>query len=202
MRWKNKIWVFDDIIPVAQQEEIRDTLLGRGFPWLFVPDVTGGGVSEDERPAFSHNFIRAGEVNTAAEHLKLLEILVEPCLKKVNEETNTMGDYSIIQSRTFLQLPLSTVDGGEYDAHHVDLLQEHVVFLYYVCDADGDTVLFENMYSEETPETPTLDQLKEKTRVTPKQGRVVIFDGGYWHTATQPSKNVRCIINTDVVQHA
>ena len=49
-------------------------------------------------------------------------------------------------------------------------------------------------------EPPALRALKEKQRVKPKQGRVVIFDGAFWHTATQPSKGIRCVINTDVVQ--
>ena len=35
----------------------------------------------------------------------------------------------------------------------------------------------------------------EKQRVTPKQGRVVIFEGGQYHTAEQPTKGTRCIVN-------
>ncbi|TNF99394.1 MAG: hypothetical protein EP297_05670 [Gammaproteobacteria bacterium] len=121
-------------------------------------------------------------------------------MKKIKEKTNTVGNYSVFSSRTFLQLPLSTISGGEYDSPHVDLFDEHFALLYYVCDSDGDTVIFENMYSKEKPKQPKLRNLKEKIRVTLKQGRVVIFDGFYWHTATQPSKSVRCVINTDVVQ--
>jgi ectoine hydroxylase-related dioxygenase (phytanoyl-CoA dioxygenase family) len=132
----------------------------------------------------------------------MLEPLWTNCIQKVKEETNSAGNYSIVKSRTFLQLPLNGLSGREYDAHHVDLLKEHFALLYYVCDADGDTVIFENMYSESDRKVPELHELKEKMRVTPKQGRVVIFDGYYWHTATQPAKSVRCVINTDVVQHA
>ena len=46
---------------------------------------------------------------------------------------------------------------------------------------------------------PDFENLKEKQRVMPKQGRVVCFDGYYWHTSQQPSKGVRCIINYNVV---
>ena len=35
----------------------------------------------------------------------------------------------------------------------------------------------------------------EKQRVTPKQGRVVIFDGGLYHTAQQCKNKMRCIVN-------
>jgi hypothetical protein len=203
MKWKKQIWVFDDIISIAQQEEVKNTVMGMDFPWFFVPDITGGH-SRDKRPGFSHNFIRAGVINTntTEAHIKMLEMLVGPCMEKIKEKTASVGNYSVFSSRTFLQLPLSTIKGGEYDAPHVDLFDEHFALLYYVCDSDGDTVIFENMYSKEKPKRkpPLLRKLKEKIRVTPKQGRVVIFDGFYWHTATQPSKNVRCVINTDVVQ--
>ena len=39
-----------------------------------------------------------------------------------------------------------------------------------------------------------------KQKVTPKQGRVVLFDGGLMHTAEQPiNSNVRCIVNYDLI---
>jgi hypothetical protein len=205
MKWKRKVWVFDNIISLEEQEKIRKTLLGSDtegsvFPWHFIPDVTGGG-SRDKRPAFGHTFIRDGVIKSNQAHIAVLEPLWGGCMKKMKEKTNTVGKYSITQARTFLQLPLSTLSGSEYDAHHIDLFEDHFALLYYVCDSDGDTVIFENMYSKNDPKPPEPHQLKEKMRVTPKQGRVVIFDGYYWHTATQPAKGVRCVINTDVVQY-
>ena len=205
MKWKKKVWVFDDIVPAEKQEEIRRTMLGSetaasDFPWHFIPDVTGGG-SRDKRPAFGQTFIRDGVIKSNETYIRMLSPLWSSCMERIKEKTNTVGKYSIVKSRTFLQLPLRNLSGSEYDAHHIDLLEEHFALLYYVCDSDGDTVIFENMYSKKVPKPPEPHELKEKIRVTPKQGRVVIFDGYYWHTATQPTTNVRCIINTDVVQH-
>ena len=48
------------------------------------------------------------------------------------------------------------------------------------------------MNSEETA------KLLIKKKITPKQGRVVVFDGRFYHTAEQPTDNKRCIINFDV----
>jgi hypothetical protein len=200
MKWKKQIWVFDDIIPIEQQETIKNTLLGPQFPWRFVDDVTGGG-SQDKRPAFSHTFISDGAIRTNQAFVNVLQPLWKNCMGKVMEKTSTQGNYSALKARSFLQLPLANLTGSEYDSHHIDMMQEHFAFLYYVCDSDGDTVLFENMYSRDNPNSPEPGELKEKMRVTPKQGRVVIFDGYYWHTATQPSKGIRCVINTDVVQN-
>lgn len=206
MKWKKKIWVIDDVIPVVEQEKIKRVLIGDDttdsvFPWHFVDDVTGGG-SRDKRPAFSHTFVREGEIKSHQAYIKMLEPLWKNSLEKIKEKTQSTANYSAVAARTFLQLPLNGVKGGEYDAHHIDRLEEHFAVLYYVCDADGETVIFDNMYSKNHPQPPQPYQLKEKKRVKPKQGRVVIFDGYYWHTATQPSKHVRCVINTDIIQQA
>ena len=42
------------------------------------------------------------------------------------------------------------------------------------------------------------DQYTIKEKVTPKQGRVVLFDGGLYYTAEQPLNNNRCIVNYDL----
>ena len=39
------------------------------------------------------------------------------------------------------------------------------------------------------------DIYTEKQRVTPKQGRVVLFDGSHYHTAQQCTNKIRCIVN-------
>ena len=63
---------------------------------------------------------------------------------------------------------------------------------------------FENLGTQyptatvDSREKTFFEDVKELQRITPKQGRVVVFDGMYWHTAEQPTKDVRCIINVNV----
>ena len=71
------------------------------------------------------------------------------------------------------------------------MIDNHYVVLYYVLDSDGDTIIYNE---QEESETYTI-----KERVTPKQGRVVIFDGRFYHTAEQPRHNTRCILNYDLL---
>ena len=54
-------------------------------------------------------------------------------------------------------------------------------------DSDGDTIIYNERKESES--------YTVKERVTPKQGRIVIFDGGLYHTAEQPLNNTRCIVN-------
>ena len=102
-----------------------------------------------------------------------------------------------LQGRSFLQLPLN-LKNRSLDAPHVDADVEHMVIFYYVNDSDGDTVIYENLF-EGYDKVPLMSELKESKRVTPKAGRVVMFNGKHWHTSCQPQHNVRCVVNYNVV---
>ena len=196
-KWKDQVYVFDDILPLEGQLEIKNWLLGESFPWQYLPDVTGGG-SQDARPAMRHSFIGQGITNTT-QPLDLIQQLLNASLNRLYEETQQKAQYELFNSRAFLQFPLKTLSGPKYDAHHIDHVSEHLSILYYVIDADGDTVLFDNTYHPHLrPSAPSPDQLTELQRISPKQGRVVIFDGYRWHTATQPKTGIRCVINSNV----
>ena len=84
------------------------------------------------------------------------------------------------------------------DTPHIDLHHPHTVFLYYINDADGDTVLY-NYKSKNIKDIPNYEDIKIIKKVKPKQGRVLVFDGMTWHSSTQPTKGPRCIINFDMV---
>ena len=44
-----------------------------------------------------------------------------------------------------------------------------------------------------------MKDMEELKRITPKQGRVIMFNGDNFHTAQQPIKNVRCIVNYNII---
>jgi hypothetical protein len=199
MEWENKVFVVDDILTEKQQEDVKRILLSSQFPWHFTPDVTGGG-SRDGRPAFQNRLIYDGKINVGGKVLSLLQQLIDNSLSKLYEELNVKANYEVFRIRTILQMPLANLGGSRRDAHHIDYKKKHLSILYYVFDADGDTVIFENMYHPNDIKVPESNELKVKKKVTPKQGRVVIFDGYHWHTGTQPKKGMRCVINNNVLQ--
>jgi len=189
--------VFDNLIEKPLQEEIKSTLLGnKDFPWYHLNDVTTQNPSRTQsRPAFDHNFYIDNEQFSDFGYIPI-EIVnrgIDELNLKINEMTN---------SRTFLQLPLSShyLKDNTVDTAHVDSSHPHLVFLYYVIDSDGDTIIYDKKYEEgETGlNSKMTSKLLIKKRVNPKQGRLVVFDGEYWHTAEQPKYNKRCIINTNI----
>ena len=199
MEWENKVFVVDDILTKKQQEDLKRILLSSQFPWHFIPDVTAG-AGGDGRPAFKNQLIYDGKVNVGGKALSLLQQLIDNSLSKLYEELNVKANYELFRIVTILQMPLANLGGSRRDAHHIDFKKKHLNILYYVFDADGDTVIFENMYHPNDIKFPEPNELKVKKKVTPKQGRVVIFDGYHWHTGTQPKKGMRCVININVYQ--
>lgn len=184
------IVIVDNIIDTQLQETIKDTLLSKSFNWFYISDVTNVNQNKQQRPGFEHNFVINEKINSDFHNL-VLPIIKNSCLHINYNFTK------IIQGRSFLQLPLNIKD-KKIDTPHLDLLTSHLVILYYVTTSDGDTVIYKNKYNKNNA-IPYFEDLKELKRVTPRQGRVVLFDGLHWHTSQQPKKNVRCIINYNVI---
>ena len=183
----NEIIVIDNIIDLDYQEQIKSILLGEinykdyEFPWYYTKDVTKSDSQDSQkRPAFTHGYVKLSGIVISEFHDIFLN-LIKVCCHRLQ-----MTTVDVIQGRSFLQLPLTTKK-GKVDTPHIDTDDKHFVMLYYVVDSDGDTIIYnEKVESEE---------YTIKKSVTPKQGRVVLFDGGLYHTAEQPTKDTRCVVN-------
>ena len=218
---ENEIIVIDDIIDEEYQESIKDILVGNTtyispiatdkenphirFPWYYTTDVTVGDDPESNqgRAGLSHTYVVSdldedGEEYETYENIPGIPIsefhwLFIPLLEKVIEGTLGLKTANVCRGRSFLQFPLN-LNTNEPDTPHVDMHRNHFVILYYVVDSEGDTIIYNERWNNDIkPKKYT-----EKQRVTPKQGRVVIFDGRLYHTAEQSINTTRCIVNYDV----
>lgn len=186
------IYVFDNIIDLEEQKIIKNKLFGSNFSWYFTKDISKLNNDNQSRPAFLHTFIRDKKDNSTDTYL-ILNIIKNSC-KKIKFDIK-----EILQARAFIQLPLNKnfIKKG-VDTPHVDNTQNHLVVLYYVISSDGETIIYDKKYKNEN-KNYSFDNVKQIKRIKPKQGRVVIFDGLYYHTAEQPKKNVRCVINSNII---
>ena len=206
MNFEDKIIIFDDFIEKDYQEKIKRELLGAEdhlgqlFPWYYIEDVTSAYDPDSQhRPGLSHQYVKLpkglddddedivpGPKSVGQVTSEYHELFV-PMLKTVGAKLG-MRNINVLQGRSFLQFPVNT--DGTIDSPHIDICSEvdFIVALYYVVDSDGDTVIY-----NETEESKTYTIKKS---VTPKQGRMVIFDGSLYHAAEQPiNSNTRCIVN-------
>ena len=188
------IKVFDDIVDIFDQEIIKHQVFTESH-FLYCDDISFIGNKRQRRPGFKHVF----DIDILHDSIKSV---VNNCNKKIGRKPINVSDPlvgdKIIEARTFVQLPLNPDFAGTgVDTPHLDRFEPHLVFLYYVCDSDGDTIIYDYK-TEKEGDVPFFEDVKELKRITPKQGRVVIFDGMYWHTAEQPKKDVRCILNFNI----
>ena len=207
IKFKDKIIIIDDFIEKDYQEKIKVALLGAEnhtglqFPWYYIEDVTAAYENHSQhRPGLSHQYVMLPDELTGEEDVQLdyhkvgttmseYHKLFIPMLQRVGFKFG-LSDVKVLQGRSFLQFPVNT--DGTIDSPHIDIIGsiDYIVALYYVCDSDGDTVIYKER--EENPE----GKYTVKERVTPKKGRLVIFDGALYHAAEQPiNSNTRCIVN-------
>lgn len=184
------IQVIDNFIDIEYQETIKQMLFCDRFPWYYIADITSAKTPESmSAPACRHMFV--SESNITSDNFQTLV----PMARKITESTSFT---QLVQCRTFLQFPLSdSFVRRRTDDLHIDLHTRHLVLLYYVCDSDGDTIIVDR-----PPDVPPtqMEKCPILKQVTPKQGRAVIFDGSLYHTAQQPTSNMRCIINFDFIE--
>lgn len=188
---KNKFIVVDNFIPFSYQEKLKEWIYNGSFPWYYVGNVTTT-ENKEFRPAMSHLIYDNGEKISTLE----IDILAHVGAEKFNWVFN-----SITIAKTILQFPLNeNCIGKNLDTLHVDVdpFYPHLVVLYYVFDADGDTLITDLQYDGSLPTTIPYENQNIMARVTPKQGRAVIFDGRFYHTAEQPKKGMRGIINLNL----
>ena len=190
---KGGILVIDDFIDKDYQEDIKDVLLGKEewgdllFPWHYIDDVTAAFEDGNQgRPGLSHVYVEYNDDQTSDIVSDFHDLFI-PMLELACGILE-IPSARIVQGRSFMQFPLN-LQSDEDDTPHIDLEEgeRHIVVLYYVKDSDGDTVI----YNERTES----DTYTVKQKVTPKQGRVVIFDGSQYHAAQQAINSVRCIVN-------
>ena len=193
-----QIKVIDDFIDKDYQEKIKLQLLGgvdsknkyhfSDFPWFYIEDVTASGDEDSQhRPGLGHQYVEFDDISPGIVVSDYHNLMI-PMLRKVGFRMG-IRDVKVLQGRSFLQFPVK--ERGDPDLPHIDICDKiHIVGLYYVVDSDGDTIIYNERRESES--------YTIKQRVTPKQGRIVIFDGGLYHTAEQPLNNTRCIINYNI----
>jgi len=176
------VLIFDDVIPKLYQDRIEAMMTNIEFPWKFLSDVTYGG--KDSAKSVDPN--AKGTAGFA--HL---------FYDRMMEHESPQWDFLFPLFLTFVDTPnyeLLRVKGGlllptklGYNMPHIDAECPHTTALYYVNDSDGDTFFFNN-------------DGEICNRVTPKKGRLIIFDGLTHHASSCPIESShRLVINFNYV---
>ena len=144
-------------------------------PWYFFKDCTHPvelveRENLDYNPYFSHA-LSQGDLQSVHYKLFPLDFVSQFAMKK---------GMKMLRSHITFHFP-NLQKFGKHHNVHVDRETPHDVVLYYINDADGDTFFFKD---------------KEVIhRETPERGKMVLFDGSYYHASSAPSNNIRMTLN-------
>ena len=203
-------YVIDDCISEDFQEEIINQVIYQpwklaGYNKKYFPTTQ----KNDPYPPYSFGLTikKEDEISFKEVYEKVSLPIVECIRKYVN-----INEKDIILNRGFLQLPLEPKHLKKSLGIHLDNDIDHYVAVYYLFDRDGDTIIYEqtkydvgNEITDKNNANPSSlilpdgVRLVEHARVTPKKGRVVLFDGSRWHCSSQPKNSLRCILNFNLI---
>jgi hypothetical protein len=179
--------VIDNIIPTEVADRIQETVLGSDFPW-YLNQFTAcqrdyeSGVDHKQ---FTHGFYWDGVV--FSDWFDDIVLTLMQAIPKQNVQ--------LLRAKSNLVVPQPKGRELEFGAPHVDDLghevSEFAVCLYYVNDSDGDTVIYNEKSGGSFPKSFSIKQT-----ISPKKGRMVLFDGKHYHSGGVPEvASERCVVN-------
>ena len=168
LNYSREVVIFDDLDLQQDVKEIHKLLTSKSFPWYhidktIVNDDYQIGPNNEEYEFFQHCFVRDCAKNSdyMLVALKLLDRFTDLTGIKFQEVSRVQANY-VSQKKVGLHSPA-----------HNDQSYPHYVLLVYINDSDGDTVMYDNDFNE-------------IHRITPKQGKIIMFDGSIMHGACPP----------------
>ncbi|MCC7546400.1 MAG: 2OG-Fe(II) oxygenase [Burkholderiales bacterium] len=175
--------VIDQAVPKVIQDMLENVALGDKIPWM-----RNGGAT------YGDNAAKIFPTTASAVDAQQFTHLVFDSKQPVSQLFPVLLPVLTAIPYTIKQLIRIKMNLGVYadlanpDAHgmpHVDfteIKEPLMTAIYYVNDATGDTILFDQRFGHK-------GALTVRTRIAPKKGRLVVFDGGLLHAGNTPRTN-------------
>jgi len=197
----NDIIEIENVIPLDYQKHLLDLTTGFNFPWVLNKNIVSGDdcfADQKNNPAGFNHFFYENNKPTS----NFFDIIY-PMVMSITSQVKDLPINRLIRARANLTLANHAPEADQF-MPHIDSFFPHYVAIYYVNDSDGDTIIFNE--TNDTYDSGDTDINKIKTgpftikrRVTPKQGKVLLFPGNYYHTASFcKSSKYRCLINMNL----
>lgn len=173
--------IYDDVMPLPIQNQWEMAFIKSEFPWVYLPDATWPNKilgEEDSVISFGNTLF-----DNRGQYISPYFQQFYGGISIINDIVNK--DYSdIYRFRVGLIIP--EVIKKNHHNPHTDYDFDHITVLYYVNDTDGDTFFLDNGKN-------IIDS------ISPKKGRIVVFDGNQIHASSSPSKGIRVVVNINYI---
>jgi hypothetical protein len=192
---KKQFIVFDDLLPPTFQDHLESIFYHQmqGPIWSFGSKTSGGGEEKDFK-----SFVKEFEVIEGPQLI---------CLAFSDDQIAHQTWFDLRPILWFLELkipgteikdikrckvnlnPLNETWKNKINTPHADVTESTGNFyslIYYVKDADGDTVVFDQFYNDFRRNHCSLNVLGS---ISPKKGRAVLLPSTLLHSGTNPIVN-------------
>jgi hypothetical protein len=196
----NEIFVFDDIIDVDSQNLIETYCKQSTHDWEHMKDITF--LENDvtfEMNQFPAKVLPSGRVDSIIDEIILK--IQKNCVNKINLEY-----IKTYRSKINWTYPIDADENEQHKLLHVDKHEDHIVIVYYVNDIDGDTLLFNNRngntsngFDKQFDGTLQIEDFELLKTISPKKGRVAMFNGNLYHYGKYPKNGDRYVVNINLV---
>lgn len=182
-------------IPKPYQDQVEHELGSNRMMWNFAEEIARSGSGfESGYPGFGHMAYLADpkEPVVSAMSSLLLPILFIFC-EKADIEYNAL-------LRIRVGLFTRTITEAKHHNPHVDYAEPHLTAVYYVNDSDGDTFIFdqtsEQVKVDEAARAANANRFTVSRSIAPQKGKMICFDGRYYHASSYPTKSAKRIAVT------
>tara|TARA_R110000803_G_scaffold53166_2_gene109129 strand:+ start:192 stop:752 length:561 start_codon:yes stop_codon:yes gene_type:complete len=168
-----------------ESDTINKDILKQEFPWFLHPKPT-----TDKFVFMSHTLIKRNEARVNSNYFSFFFKIFERFINKHKLKCDVI-------TRACLNLTFSD-SRFTYSDPHVDYTKKHKVIIMYLNNCSGDTYIFNKQYKDKAcyPVEKTKG-FKVLKKIKPKQGKIIHFDGSYYHANSfcDPGKyRIVCVI--------
>jgi hypothetical protein len=198
----SEVRVIDAIIPPIQQERLEKLVLDNdSVAWTFVPSANFG-TSKEVGDARSNQrdtgmFLDMPNVVDSAQFIHSLYRHQE-LLPAFGELFQALRMGQLLRAKINITLPDPRQTEDSHGYPHSDLAglgyKDYTTAIYYLNDSDGDTFVFNERVGE------SVKAFTVHSRVAPRRGRAVVFDGNRYHAGNNPrTHKPRALINLNYI---
>ena len=165
--------IIDDFLSQAEQDRLEAKLFGYEIPWTLYANTNAvdAKTKPGDAPQFVHGFIQDGHILSA--HAEIPQTIVAAAGLQPEAVLRAKANMLMREPEPLVH------------PRHIDEPTPHIVMIYYVNDADGDTSVFKGKEIFQ--------------RISPKKGRAIFFDGATFHASSSPLlARFRCVVNINL----
>lgn len=189
MKPRLELIIIDDFIPTWMQDRLEKLTQNHSIKYEFLSFTShiDNNNLNSEGDQFSNLILKDGQLKEyGADHFFLLPFLTA-CLKE-----GVIFDYSqFLRAKVNILFKQESKSNTYINTPHIDIDPKihpyNLIGLYYINDSDGDTIIYEGRDK---------NNLKIANKISPKKGRIILFDGSQYHSSSYPLKtDKRMVIN-------